>query len=389
MDPATGGVARTLRNLLPELTIIGIDSEVLCFDDPSLMDVGLDEGCLIHRIGPSSGSWGRVSGFERWLDAHADGFDVVVLHGLWLYNGYSYTKWMRGRRKISGRYKPRTWVIPHGMLDPWFQQAEGRRLKSIRNFIYWWLIEKDTIASANLLIFTSESERKKAAVTFPGFRPRDTAVLQLGVPDPFEMSPADAGLDNPYGPKDRGFILALGRVDPKKGFDLLPEVWMRLQRDEYYHYRLPHLLIAGPGWETTYGQKLKARIRKSELGNRISTRGMLQGMDKWHALRSCDALIMPSHQENFGLVAAEALACGTPVMLSDQVDIHPLIVGGNAGMSDNDSVDGMERLLRKWLDLNMDERQQMKVSARHLFMDQFDIRKTARRFRELLEEKVK
>jgi glycosyltransferase involved in cell wall biosynthesis len=98
---------------------------------------------------------------------------------------------------------------------------------------------------------------------------------------------------------------------------------------------------------------------------------------------------MPSHQENFGLVAAEALACGTPVMLSDQVDIHPLIVGGNAGMSDNDSVDGMERLLRKWLDLNMDERQQKKVSARHVFMDQFDIRKTARRFRELLEEKVK
>jgi glycosyltransferase involved in cell wall biosynthesis len=386
MDPVSGGVAMMLRNLLPELNQKGVSSEVLCFDAPLMTDVVLDEGYEIHRIGPSSGRWGRVDGFHRWLDTHADRFNVVVLHGLWLYNGYAYTKWLRRRKSILGRSAPLTWVMPHGMLDPWFQRAVGRRLKAVRNYIYWTLIEKDTIASADLLIFTSEAEREKAAVTFPGYKPKHTAILPLGVPDPYHIFSEDSGSHPTNDPNSKGFLLALGRIDPKKGFDLLPEVWQRLRQDKQYRDRLPNLLIAGPGWNTYYGDKLKARITELNLDDCISTSGMLVGKDKWDAFKSCEAFIMPSHQENFGLVAAEALACGTPVLMSNQIDIFPMIVDGNAGMADADSVEGLERLLRKWMDLEYSAREKMKVSARALFIHQFDIRKTANCFIELLEK---
>lgn len=385
MDPATGGVARTLRNLLPELNNYGVSSEVLCFDDPLSTDEASDEGYVIHRIGPSAGRWGMVDGFDRWLDTHADGFNLVVLHGLWLYNGYAYTKWMRVRKRRLGTAAPLTWIMPHGMLDPWFQRSEGRRLKSVRNYIYWTLIEKDTISSADMLIFTSEAERDKAALTFPGYKPKRTAILQLGVPDPYNIFSQDPGSHPTKDPNRKGFLLALGRIDPKKGFDLLPEVWNRLQHDEHYRDRVPNLLIAGPGWNTSYGRKLKSRIHELKLDDFISTMDMLDGKDKWETFKSCEAFIMPSHQENFGLVAAEALACGTPVLMSNQVDIYPIIVAGNAGMADVDSVEGLERLLRKWLDLDMGEREIMKECARQLFIERFDIGKTAYQFIELLE----
>ncbi|MFY7793440.1 MAG: glycosyltransferase [Chitinophagaceae bacterium] len=372
MDPATGGVARTLRNLIPALSARGVYGEILCFDDPAEAQRHPEEGCLIHRIGPSAGRWGRVAGFRQWLDAHATDFDLVVLHGLWLYNGYAYTKWLRRRRHVPGLPVLRTWVMPHGMLDPWFQRSAGRGLKAIRNFIYWLLIERRTIASADLILFTTEAERDKASITFPLYHPRRTAILPLGVPPPpMAEGHADAGTISRASASGR--ILALGRIDPKKGFDLLPEAWHRLTTDDRYRDRIPHLLIAGPGWDGTHGRRLKALIDQWEVGRFISTEEMLRGHEKWEALRSSDAVIMPSHQENFGLVAAEALACGTPLLLSDQVDIHARITSAGAGLSDEDTIEGVVRMVKRWIDLGPESREAMRISAGKEYLASFHI----------------
>ena len=386
MDPRTGGVAQTLRNLVPVLVRKGISTEILCFDGQS-PEPSSDESCIIHRIGPSAGRWGRVNGFRRWLDMHAHAFDVITLHGLWLYNGYAYTKWLRDQRAVPGFSLPRTWIMPHGMLDPWFQRSSGRRLKSIRNLIYWWLIERRTIASAAQLIFTTAAERDKARTTFPFYRPRRTAILPLGVPEPPAAEWIQTSSGTSSATREDRFILAIGRIDPKKGFNLLPEVWVNLSKDARYKDHLPDLLIAGPGWETRYGIGLKKRIEAAGLGDRIRISEMLQGQAKWNALRSSEAVIMPSHQENFGLVAAEALACGTPVLLSDRVDIHRSISDGNAGFSDHDTVQGVERMIKRWLDLSAEARMVMKYSARKTYEDRFSIENTTSRFIGLLEER--
>jgi glycosyltransferase involved in cell wall biosynthesis len=386
MDPITGGVAQTIRNLLPLMEHMGVRSEVLCFDAPSSTALQTDEGFIVHRIGPSVGRWGRVKGFCNWLDANADQFDVILLHGLWLYNGYAYTKWLRQKKRQSGVRIPCTWIMPHGMLDPWFQRAPGRRIKSVRNLIYWLMIESRTISSSDLLIFTSEAELQKASISFPFYRPKRRAIVPLGVPDPFIDNSLDCSNAERFPFLYDSFILALGRIDPKKGFDILPEVWSHLIKDPRYASRLPILVIAGPGWESDYGTRVKERIDALELGDRILTVGMLQGASKWAALRSCEALIMPSHQENFGLVAAEALACGKPVLLSYQVDIQADIIAMDAGFSDNDTVAGITQIVMRWVDLQPEKQDQMKSAARTLFLDRFSIDQTATRLIRLLKD---
>lgn len=60
--------------------------------------------------------------------------------------------------------------------------------------------------------------------------------------------------------------------------------------------------------------------------------GFLEGDEKWRALASCDVLVMPSYSESFGLSAVEALACGTPVIISDQVLLHDEIAQASVGL---------------------------------------------------------
>ena len=78
--------------------------------------------------------------------------------------------------------------------------------------------------------------------------------------------------------------------------------------------------------------------------------GMLSGAAKWGALYGCEAFVLPSHQENFGIAVVEALACGRPVLISDQVNIWREIVEDGAGIAEADTEEGVEKLLRRFLD---------------------------------------
>ena len=70
----------------------------------------------------------------------------------------------------------------------------------------------------------------------------------------------------------------------------------------------------------------------SAANSRITFTGMLSGNLKWGAFAAAEAFILPSHQENFGIAVAEALACGTPVLISDQVNIWREIVQDGSGL---------------------------------------------------------
>jgi glycosyltransferase involved in cell wall biosynthesis len=76
---------------------------------------------------------------------------------------------------------------------------------------------------------------------------------------------------------------------------------------------------------------------------------MLTGDAKWGALYGCDAFILPSHQENFGIAVVEALACGKPVLISNKVNIWREIEKDRAGTVRDDTVSGTKRLLDYWL----------------------------------------
>ena len=102
---------------------------------------------------------------------------------------------------------------------------------------------------------------------------------------------------------------------------------------------------------------------------------MLQGELKWGALLAAEAFILPSHQENFGIAVAEALAVGTPVLISDKVNIWREIEADGAGLVAPDTLDGTVSLLERWLALSPAARQQMGERARACFTAHFEMRR--------------
>jgi glycosyltransferase involved in cell wall biosynthesis len=104
---------------------------------------------------------------------------------------------------------------------------------------------------------------------------------------------------------------------------------------------------------------------------------MLSGDPKWGALRACDAFILPSHQENFGIAVVEALAVGRPVLISDQVNIWADIEADGSGLVEPDTLDGTVSLLRRWFDLPPAERDAMAARARPCFVRRYAMNRAA------------
>jgi len=172
--------------------------------------------------------------------------------------------------------------------------------------------------------------------------------------------------------RGRRFLLFLARLHEKKGCDLLIEAFARAAESA----RGADLVMAGPD-QVGMQAKLQRRAQQLGIAERVHWPGMIGGAAKWGALRTCDALILPSHQENFGVSVAEALRAGRPVLLSYAVNIWPEIENDGVGLADEDTLDGTVRLLQRWLSLSAAEQAAMAARAQPCFTARFSVERTA------------
>jgi glycosyltransferase involved in cell wall biosynthesis len=107
---------------------------------------------------------------------------------------------------------------------------------------------------------------------------------------------------------------------------------------------------------------------------------------KWGAFYSSEAFVLPSHQENFGIAVAEAMACELPVLISDKINIWREIEKDQAGLVDADTIDGTERTLRRWLSMLPDARKAMGFQASQSFLRRFTIDILAKNLLELMSD---
>jgi glycosyltransferase involved in cell wall biosynthesis len=105
---------------------------------------------------------------------------------------------------------------------------------------------------------------------------------------------------------------------------------------------------------------------------------MLEGEAKWGALYGCDAFVLPSHQENFGIAVVEALACNKPVLISNKVNIWREIAEDGAGVVEEDSVEGTARMLQRFVEGEMAGGD--KGRFRGCFRRRFEIQQAAQSF---------
>ncbi|MBK8742087.1 MAG: glycosyltransferase [Betaproteobacteria bacterium] len=225
---------------------------------------------------------------RRWLEHEAASgrTDIIHNHGLWMMpNVYS------GRVRRSGNC--RLVVSPRGTLSRW-AFARNRFQKEI----FWRLLQRPAVAGATCFHATAESEVED--------------IRRLGFKQPVCILPN--GIDLPPLAKrsDRGQrrLLFLGRIHPVKGVDILLRAWKAVE------HRFPEwdLHVAGPD-NRGYLPEMQSLATQLRL-ERIVFRGPLYGDEKWRAYQEASLFVLPTHSENFGITVAEALAAGTPAIVT-------------------------------------------------------------------------
>lgn len=329
---ATGGPARALAALASAQAKVGADVAVLTTLRPGeelpSFATACPPGMRVAAVGPCYGPLRWRPGLSAAVRRAVADSDVVHVHALFEDIQHCAALWAR---RLGRPYIMR----PAGMLDPWsMAQSSARK----RVYMAWRLSKMLRRASA--VHFTAEGERIAAT--------RWTA----GLPAIVEPNGIDFAEFDRLPPKDMivgagdagpgGRLVFMSRVHHKKGLDLLIAAMARMRNKA-------SLTIIGPG-EPQYVAELERQAADAGVRERIEFRGPVYGEDRLRLLQDADLFVLPSRQENFGVAIVEALAVGTPVVISKAVNIWEEIVGANVGVA----VDLDPRVLAETIDAWLD-----------------------------------
>jgi glycosyltransferase involved in cell wall biosynthesis len=355
-DPAGGGPIEAIRQLIAA-TRNNQEHHIVSVDDP-VAPFLREFPVPVIGLGPAS-FLGYSVRLTPWLRDNARHFDCVVIHGLWRY--VSLGTW-RALRDSATPY----FVMPHGMLDPWFKTTYP--LKHLKKWLFWPWTEYRVLRDASGVVFTCEEERLRARQSFWLYRCNEMVGTLAILPPPGHQPTQRAAFLKRH-PELAGKrrLLYLGRIHRKKGCDLLIHAFAAVAKA---HPDL-HLVMAGPCHDD-WDAELQRLAHTLQIAERITWTGMLEGENKWGAFHAAEAFVLPSHQENFGIAVAEALACGVPVLISDQVQIWREIAKDNAGLVEHDDLQGTRQLLGRWLQLDPAQRNAFSAQARQCFEQRFE-----------------
>jgi glycosyltransferase involved in cell wall biosynthesis len=260
-----------------------------------------------HRLAAQFNAY-APRGMRAWLEANVVRFDLALLQDF-----YSAVSVMTAR--AAGRASVPYVLQPLGTLSP--ARERGRPMVK-RAFLRLW--GRETVRGAASLMYVGEHE---AADFLAAGAARDRLVrmpLPLDLPEP-----ADGG--KPAEPT----VVFVGRLHPIKGIDRLIEA-VAIARRSFPDIRLE---IVGPG--DRYRTVLEALVRRLDAGQSVVFHGFVEQAEKLRIVRGAHVSALLSRSEGLPMAALEALACGTPVVLSrgchlDEIQgVAGVVVGDSAG----------------------------------------------------------
>ncbi len=303
----------------------------------------------------------------RALGKNISRFDIVHIHSTYNFHTLAASHYCR-------RFNVPYLINPHGSLDPYLT-----RRHPIRKWIYTSVFLQRDLDRAAAIHFKTQEEMR---LTEPFEIKAPGVVVPNGIdPSEFSYLPAHGLFKRKY-PELRGkkIVLFLGRINFKKGLDILARVFGEVarKRDDVY------LVLTGPDNEG-YGAKVRAWLQEEgALGRSIFT-GMLLGEEKLAALRDSDIFVLPSYTENFGIAVVEAMTCGLPVIISNKVNIWREVSDGGAGIvTDCNSHQVAEAIARLLDDRNL--REEMGKRGKRLVEGRYTWPKVAKQMIEVYEQ---
>jgi glycosyltransferase involved in cell wall biosynthesis len=291
---------------------------------------------------PVKGGWRRKLGFaiSRSAAAALREVDVLHLHGLWTASN------LFAARQAIRRDIPYI-LRPAGMLEPWCMSQRPRKKQ-----LALWMGFGQLLRRAAAIHATSTSEAENI-VRFGSTAP--VAVIPNGVHTP---EPRYA-LGTKTGRPAVRTLLFLSRLQRKKGLLNLVAAWNAT------HARFPQwrLVIAGPD-EEDHRREVRGLVK--ELGTpRVELSGPVYGAEKSRLFDQCDVFVLPTFSENFGVVVAEALAAGRPVITTTGAPWSELR-SQHCGWWIPIGVEPLTAALQEAMSLSDDERREMGARAQDL-----------------------
>ena len=357
LAPSYGGPVTVLDNLSKAQVKAGHSVLVLSTNaDPAggVIDLPEDrwteiEGVRVFTARVSIKNILYSKSFSSAFKGEALRADIVHVHGLYRYP-QTFAAWYA--RKAGVPYI----VQPHGALDPYLHTKSSRSVLLKR--LYERLFDFPNLRGAGAIQFSSEEERTRAG--FLGFK-APTYVVPNGLDwDRFRQLPPRGPLRARFKLGDAPLILFVGRLHKRKGLDLLVSAF-----DELRHsHPGARLLIVGPE-NDVYGRQLHARVVERGLREQVTFAGPLYGAELIQAYVDADVFALPSYTESFGMTIVEAMACGLPVVITDQVKIRGEVTAAGAGMVTRCDAGEIKSVLAVLL-TNYARRRVMGEAGRHL-----------------------
>jgi glycosyltransferase involved in cell wall biosynthesis len=311
-----GGPIRCVHGLAVALARRGHDVQVYttAVDGDKNLDVPLDrpvdlDGVAVHYFPVPLLRrlyWAPAMG-RRLRESLAD-FDIVHLHSVYLWPTFAAA---RAAAHVRVPYV----MTPHGMLIRALIRAKSLWIKTA------WinLVERKSLARAAALHITAELERTEIrALRLP--EPGIVAAVPNGVDWPAQHLPLSA---TPFAALTGPYALFLSRINWKKGLDRLITAWQWVPQ-------LP-LLIAGND-EDGYRAQLERLATSLGIADRVHFVGSVDDEHKWALYERAELFLLPSYSENFGIVVAEAMLMGCPVLVTPDVGISELIEATGSGV---------------------------------------------------------
>jgi len=333
--PRYGGLAVMGPELAAELVRQGHEVSIYTsdVDGPDRLKVPVDRpvvsnGVKFHyfRGWTLPGKYVVSPGLWRALRDKVTNFDIVHSWSVYSFSTTAAAYWCR-KRNVPHM------VFPHGSIDPFLL-----RRNRPRKWLYTKLFAERDYRLASAVLFNTAEEMRLASGWpglkipggYTGNKPKQF-VVPVGI-DPSWLQAPNAAAGERFRNrfpelKGRRLIVCLGRINFKKGLDILARAFAQIARDRDDL----HLVLAGPDSEG-FGRKIRGWLADGGVLKKATFTGALEGEERLAVMQEAEVFALPSYTENFGGVVTEAMASRVPVVISDQVNIWPDVLRADAGL---------------------------------------------------------
>ena len=307
MAKISGGIPEVVRQLSAGLSSKNISVQVAyAKGQPQGFPNAVETFCFPPHHLAQSWSWGQNlgNGMIGLAESSLGELPLFHVHGAW-----SAPQYIASR--TANRLGLPLIFSAHGMLEPWLWSQQGWQMR-VKKEIYWKIFAYPKLRKANIIHAITPIEKNNLARLFKNV---DIEVI----PNAIELGD---NLQSRYAKREKS-ILFLGRLEPKKGVDLLLRAFGAACIGNGWS-----LDVVGPSWSNEYQEKLILIVKELGIGNQVKFHGPLFGEAKQALIDSAWVMATPSHSEVVGLVNLEAAARFLPSITTHQTGLDDWEMGG-------------------------------------------------------------